>query len=338
MNLKELSDALGLSQTTVSRALNGYSDVSEKTRQRVVELAERAGYKPNVMARRLATGKADAIGLVYPLESTYLGDPRFVEVIEGITARFRESQIDVLIASASKNDELETYQRLITAHRVDGLIVARTQLNDARIQFLQKAKYPFVAYGRTAKPTGFAWFDFDNELGMRLAVERLVAFGHRTIAYVHTDLDLNFAAQRHQGFVTAMQRAGLTVHPELVVEAGFLRRRAYALTADLLQVKNRPTAFLVDNNLAGVGVNLALVDAGLHLGRDISLIIYDGLPDDTLINQQDVTAVEQSTPRTAGHQIADLMLDVMQGKPVGKLQVLWQPHILAGRTDGPAPK
>jgi len=337
MNLKQLSDALGLSQTTVSRALNGYSDVSKATRQRVVEMAEAAAYKPNVMARRLAMGKADAIGLVYPLESTYLGDPRFVEVIEGLTTRFREEHIDVLIASAGKDDELESYQRLITAHRVDGLIVARTHLNDPRIKFLKEVKFPFVAYGRSAKPSGFAWFDFDNELGTRLAVERLVALGHRTIAYVHADLDLNFAAQRHQGFLAAMQQAGLAVHPELVVDAGFLRRKAYAMMKKLLQSPNRPTAVIVDNNLAGVGVNLALLDAGLQLGKDFSLIIYDGLPDDTLINQQDVTAVEQATPGKAGRQLAELMLAVIQGKPANQLQVLWQPHIHAGATDGPAP-
>ena len=70
MNLKQLSEKLGLSQTTVSRALNGYSDVSEATRQRVAEMAEACGYRPNTMARRLAMGRADAIGLIYPLDAT----------------------------------------------------------------------------------------------------------------------------------------------------------------------------------------------------------------------------------------------------------------------------
>lgn len=336
MNLKQLSDALGLSQTTVSRALNGYSDVSEATRRRVLEMAESAGYKPNVMARRLAMGKADAIGLVYPLESAYLGDPRFVQVIEGVTARFREEHIDVLIASASKDDELETYQRLIRAHRVDGLIVARTHLNDQRIKFLQHAKFPFVSYGRTAKPTGFAWFDFDNELGTQLAVERLLAFGHRAIGYIHADLDLNFAAQRHQGFRVAMTRAGMPVYSDLVMEAGLSRRKAYAVMSEMLKSPNRPSAVIVDNNLAGVGANLALLDAGLVLGRDFSLIVYDGLPEDTLINQQDVTSIDQPTPDKAGRQLAELMLAVLQGQPASELQVLWQPHIHPGCTDGPA--
>lgn len=338
MNLKELSDRLGLSQTTVSRALNGYSDVSEATRQRVVDMAEKSGYKPNAGARRLAMGKADAIGLVYPLDATYLGDPRFLEVLEGITARFNEEHIDVLIASAGRDDELETYQRLIRAHRVDGLIVARTHLDDSRIRFLRKAKFPFVSYGRTRDPSAFAWFDFDNELGTRLAVERLVSLGHRRIAYMHANLDLTFAAQRHQGFTSAMQAAGLPVESELIREAGVLRRTAYAAMNSFLSLPVRPTAVIVDNNQAGVGATRALAEAGLCLGHDCSLIIYDGLPEDTLLDQRNVTSIEQPTPDRVGRKLAELMLGVMQGVPNAQLQVLWKPHLHPGMSDGPAPR
>lgn len=338
MNLKELSDILGLSQTTVSRALNGYADVSEATRQRVIDKATELGYKPNAMARRLAMGKTDAIGLVYPLDATYLGDPRFLGVVEGITARLNEAHIDVLIASAGKDNELETYRRLISAHRVDGLIVARTHLDDERIRFLRQARFPFVSYGRTKDPSGFAWFDFDNELGTRLAVERLVSLGHRRIAYIHADLTLNFAAQRHAGFVSAMQTAGLSADPELMAEAGFSRRVAYAATQGFLGLPVRPTAIIVDNNQAGVGTIRALMEGGLRLGRDCSLIVYDGLPEDTLLDVQEVTSVEQSTPDQAGRKLADLMLGVMQGVPKSRLQVLWKPLLHPGTSDGPVPR
>lgn len=337
MNLRELSDLLGLSQTTVSRALNGYADVSEKTRQRVADMARKMGYKPNAMARRLATGKADAIGVVYPLDATYLGDPRFLEVLEGITARFNEAHIDVLIASASKDNELEAYQRLIRAHRVDGLIVARTQLEDPRIAFLRQAKFPFVAYGRTKDPSGFAWFDFDNERGTRLAVERLVSLGHRRIAYLHADLGITFAAQRHSGFVSAMQAAGLPVAPELIREAGFSRRAAYAAMKQVLDLPNRPTAIVVDNNQAGVGAVRASLETGLRLGKDCSLIVYDGLPEDTLLESENITAIEQATPDQAGRKLAELMLGVLRGEPRSELQVLWKPHLRPGSSDGPAP-
>ena len=337
MNLKQLSEKLGLSQTTVSRALNGYSDVSEATRQRVAEMAAACGYRPNTMARRLAMGRADAIGLIYPLDATYLGDPRFIEMLEGLTARLNEEHIDVLIASAGRGDELETYQRLIRAHRVDGLIVARTHLHDARIAYLREAKVPFVAYGRTADAADFAWFDFDNAAGTRFAVERLVGFGHKRIAYLHANLDLTFAAQRHQGYLSAMQTADLAVDPELVREVGVQRRTAYSAATELLARRDRPTAIVVDNNQAGVGVVRAILEAGLRLGQDCSLIVYDGLPEDTLLDIANVTAIEQPTPEKVGRRLADLMLGVLHGAEFERLQTEWQPVLRAGNSDGPAP-
>ena len=337
MNLKELSEKLNLSQTTVSRALNGYTDVSEATRQRVAEMAQKHGYKPNPVARRLAIGKADAIGLVYPLDATYLGDPRFLEVMESLSSRINEERMDVLIASEGKGNGLETYQRLIRAHRVDGLIVARTYLEDPRIRFLMKAKFPFVSYGRTADSSGFAWFDFDNELGARLAVERLISLGHRRIGYIHAALDHSFSAQRYQGFVASMLAAGLSVNGELVREAGVQRQRAYDVVRTLLDRPDRPTAILVDNNQAGVGALRALLESGLSLGRDCSLIVYDGLPEDTLLDVQDVTFVEQPTPSQVGIKLAELMLGVIRGDPVSQLQVLWKPRLHIGLSDGKAP-
>lgn len=154
---------------------------------------------------------------------------------------------------------------------------------------------------------------------------------------MHANLDLTFAAQRFQGFVSAMQEAGLRVESELLSEAGFLRRSAYAAMNRFLSLSDRPTAVIVDNNQAGVGAIRALAEAGLCLGRDCSLIIYDGLPEDTLLDQQNVTSIEQPTPDQVGHKLAELMLGVMQGLPNSQLQVLWKPLLHPGTSDGPAP-
>lgn len=337
VNLKQLSETLGLSQTTVSRALNGYPDVSEATRQRVVEMARKLGYKPNAMARRLATGKADAVGLVYPLEMLTLGDPRFLEVVEGLTDTLNQHDIDLLIASAGRRDELATYEHLVRGHRVDAFIVARTRLDDPRINFLCRSGFPFIAYGRTADPDGFPWFDFDNQLGSRLAVQRLVSFGHRHIAYLHASLTLTFAHQRLAGYLAAMEAAGLAVEEGWILEAGMVPRSAYQAMHDLLHNSKRPTAVVVDNNLAGVGAMRALADAGLTPGKQFSVIVYDGVRNDVLLASEQVTSIEQSTPYDAGRKLAEMVLDCVQGRPVDQLQVLWTPRINPGLSDGPAP-
>jgi len=335
MDLKELSATLGLSPTTVSRALNGYSDVSELTRARVVEAAGRLGYQPNAHARRLAIGKADAVGMIYPPEVGDLADPRFLEVITGLTDRFGEASIDLLIATSHYADELITYERLVRARRFDAVIVARTRRIDPRIEFLQRHRFPFLAYGRTGDSSTFPWFDFDNAAGTAMAMQRLGAFGHRRIGYIHAPFDLTYAAQRYEGYQQGLAALGLDENPAWVVEASSGRRGGYEAALQLLDGETRPTALVVDNNLAGVGVARALIDRGLVIGRDISVIVYDGVPADILQAGQVMTAIEQPTAYEAGRTMAGLMLDVLARKPVDQIQQLWTPKLAPGTSDGP---
>jgi LacI family transcriptional regulator len=336
VNLKMLSESLGLSQTTVSRALNGYSEVSEATRVRVVEAAQKLGYQPNSQARQLATGRADAVGLVYPFGASEIGDARFGEVVAGISERLGDHNLDLFIHSARPDAELDTYRRLIDGRRVDALIVARTRVDDPRLAFLQERDFPFVAYGRTHSPTPYAWFDFDNEAGARMAVERLVGLGHRRIGLIHAPLAFNFAAQRHAGFVGAIRDAGIAADPSLLVEAEINRTGSYDAVRKLLALPEPPTALLVDNNVSGIGALRGLADHGWKAGRGLSLIVYDGIPWDIPLPYR-VTSVMQPTGESSGQAIADLLVDVLAGKPVDTLHKLAQPCIEPGDTDIPAP-
>lgn len=331
VNLKALSEALGLSRTTVSRALNGYDDVSGATRARVVEAAREMGYVADPTARRLATGRADAIGIVYPFGTGDLGDPRFGEVVAGITERLADRNLDFLIVSARPNAEIETYRRLVEGKLVDGLIVARTLVDDPRIAFLRSQRFPYVAYGRTRSAEPYTWFDFDNEAGAQAAVQRLVEFGHRRIAMISAPLALNFAAQRRAGYEAAMHAAGIALNPELLIECPFTRDGGLHAARMLLARSEPPTAILVDNNIAGAGAYRALVDSGLRLGRDVSLIVYDGVPPD-VAHPHRVTAVVQPTGHATGRALAELMLGVVaKGAPSERLEL---PVIEAGDTDG----
>ncbi|MGU7780860.1 LacI family DNA-binding transcriptional regulator [Burkholderia sp. PU8-34] len=332
VNLKALSDALGLSRTTVSRALNGYDDVSEATRERVMKAAQEMGYVADPTARRLATGRADAIGIVYPFGAGDLGDPRFGEVVAGITERLAERNLDFIIVSARPNAELDTYRRLVDGKLVDGLIVARTLVDDPRIAFLQSRGFPYVAYGRTRSAEPYAWFDFDNEAGAKAAVRRLIGFGHRRIAMIGAPLALNFAAQRRAGFDAAMRAAGIEPDPALQVECPFTRDGGWLAAQALLALPEPPTAIFVDNNIAGSGVFRALADSGRRIGDDIALIVYDGVPAD-VAHPRRVTAVVQPTGHETGRSLAELMLDMVAGGVRGER--LATPVIDAGDTDGP---
>lgn len=335
IDLKQLSARLGLSPTTVSRALNGYTDVSEATRARVMEAARELGYQPNLAARRLALGRADAVGIVYPVDTDFMGNPLFLEMIAGVSDRLAEAGIDVLLAVARETSELRTYERLVRGRRVDGLIVAHTRVADERIEYLKRVGFPFVGYGRSGNPEGFAWLDFDNEAGSVEAVRRMLALGHRRIAYVHAPLTMNFAAQRHTGFLRAMSEAEVQVRPEFVVPGSLDRRGGYAAGRQLLALAERPTAILVDNNLGGVGVMRALLQAGIAIGHEVSVVVNDGVPPDTLLIGQDVAAVTQPTAYASGQTMAGMLLTLIDGKPLEQPQVLLPPVFVAGSSLGP---
>jgi LacI family transcriptional regulator len=333
-NLRALSHSLGLSPTTVSRALAGYPDVSDATRQRVVAAAAAAGYQPDSTARRLATGRAEAVGLVYPFSASGLGDPRFVEVVAGIAEGLGDAHLDLMIVAARTKSELDTYRRLTAERRVDVLIVANTLLDDPRIRLLQARRFPFVAYGRTNSPEPYAWFDFDNEAGARMAVERLVALGHRRIGLIHGPLSVTFAAQRHAGFVKAVRAAGVALDPAWVREAALTRTGGYEAMRGLLALTDPPSGVIVDNNLGGVGAVRALDDAGKRPGRELSLIVYDGVPADIPLPYR-VTSVTQGSGEATGRAIAKLVIGTIANSPVEDLRRLDMPQIEAGETDAP---
>ncbi|WP_410499556.1 substrate-binding domain-containing protein [Chitinibacter sp. S2-10] len=334
MKLRELALLLDLSPTTVSRALNGFSDVSEKTRQRVQSAAARHGYQPNSTARKLALGRTDSVGMIYPLQPNDLNDPVFHAILGGMTDRFNDAGLDLMLISAHSHNELETYRRVVSDHRVDGLIVARTRIYDERLTYLQKANFPFVAHGRSQLASPYPWFDYDNESGSRQAVERLVSLGHRRIALMSAPLEMNFAMQRKMGFVAAMQSAGLTVEPGLMMEGALNPQAGEMLMQQLIRSSQRPSAIVVDNNLSGIGVLKALRDAGLRIGTDLSVIVFGGIAPELAMGQI-VTSIQQPEPREAGMTIASLLLDRLADKPVESLQTLWPTTLQAGTSDQP---
>jgi LacI family transcriptional regulator len=336
IDIKQLAAGLGVSASTVSRALNGYTDIKAETRERIVKRANELNYRPNLGAQRLAKGRADAVGIVYPLDNDYVGNPKFLEMVSAFSARLENNGMDVLLAASHDSNEMATYDRLVRGGRVDAILLANTKVHDPRIDFLLQAGIPFLCYGRSGKRMDFPWFDFDNEAGSRMAVQHLASLGHKQIAYIHTALEFNYALQRHTGFVSTMKRLGLHVGGDTVVQGSQDRRSGYAAVEKLLQLPQRPSAILVDNNIGGVGVIHALLNAGVVLGRDVSVVVDGGNPTDTLLHQIDVAAVLQPTPAESGKTMAEMLLQLIEGSvPVEGRHVLMQPRFVDGKSIGP---
>jgi len=335
MNLKSLARALGISKTTVSRALNGYPEVNAHTRARVLAAAKEAGYEANPMARSLAVGRTNVFGIIYPLLPSDLGDPMFLSVVGGMSAALEKSKMNLIIAPVSAQNELPSYEQMVRGRRVDGLVVGRTLVHDERIAYLVKKGFPFVTHGRTELAQPYAWFDYDNEAGIGLATACLLTHGHRRIALISAPLELNFARQRKNSFIACMSEAGLAVDPQHLVDNTLDRRTGYQAMQQLLASTPRPSAIIVDNHLSAVGAVRALLDAGIEIGKEISVIVWGSI-EDSLVGSN-VTTIDQPDMGGAGAKMIEMLSALLAGTPPSELQVLWQPVLLPGSTVGYCP-
>src|SRR5512146_1504414 len=147
ITIRDLAEKLHLSITTVSRALDGYSDVAEETRQRVVEAAREMGYVPSYAARQLRRKRTDAIGYILPTSSPQFSDPFYVNFLTGLCDEVASQKLDLLVTSCPPGSESEKnqYRRWVQSRRVDGMVFNRVRLHDWRLEFLAQNNIPFVS-------------------------------------------------------------------------------------------------------------------------------------------------------------------------------------------------
>ena len=274
MSLTRISQALGLSVTTVSRALGGYSDVSTATRSRVEAEAARIGYRPHAGARKLRLGRADAVGLILPTGAGRFDDPFFLRLISGVGPALAEAGLDLLVSAAPPGDsEMRAYRHMVEGRRVDGFLLARMRERDRRLAFLQAMDVPFVAHGRSDASRPYAFVDTDGTKAVAAATRRLISFGHREIAFIGAAGGLNFSTTREAGWRLALSEAGLAA--SLVRHQNATENGGFIATHDLLQSAAAVTAIVCATDRIAVGVLHALTETALRAGRDIAVIGFD---------------------------------------------------------------
>lgn len=231
MKLKEFAEKVGLSPTTVSRALGGYPEVREETRQRVMEAALKYGYRPNANAVRLATGRAGAIGVVMGRSG---GGHFFSEFMGGMATRLEGEETDILVSVTVDNDldeELAIFSRLASSGRVDGIIVHSPRPEDERIALLNRLGVPFIVHGRSKTPFEHAWLDIDNHDVTYRPTIHFLERGHRRIALINGPVGRTFVQDREQGFRDALATHGITPDPRFMISEHFSEETAFASPA-----------------------------------------------------------------------------------------------------------
>lgn len=339
MNLKDLAHRLGLSPTTVSRALNGFPEVSEETRRRVSEMAQQVNYRPNARAKGLATGRAHAIGHEIPISARHeIVNPIFGDFIAGAGEVYSRLGYDMILTIVEDDDQVRAYREIRSKGNVDGIIVHGPAEDDRRIPLLTELGLPFVVHGRaTGAELPYSWVDVNNARAFHRATDFLLDLGHRRIALVNGLEFMDFAIRRRRGYVEALGERGLVPDSALMVQGEMTEHQGHAAARSMLRLLHPPTAFLTSSLLSAMGVRRAIEEAGLVMGRDVSIVTHD---DDLgyLKNGEGepIFTATRSSVREAGRRAASMLVDLINDPGHSPRHELLDAVLVVGNSTGPA--
>lgn len=260
-DLRSIANELGISISTVSRALKDDPKVTASTKARVNEAADRLGYRRNLRGVNLRTGKTFTLcALLISNASPDFGDPAAMHLIQGLIAGTAGSEFKVVIRPvANTEDQMQACRDTVADGRFDGFILDHTEPDDRRAQYLMEHGLPLVTFGRTGMDS-HGWFDIDNEDAAVTATRHLIAAGHERIALVGPPERFAFASQRLTGYRKALAEAGIAYDPSLVIAMDIDVRSVRERVGAMLQLADRPTGFVSSNELATIGTIRACRD------------------------------------------------------------------------------
>lgn len=331
VTIRDVARRLQLSITTVSRALDGYSDVAEETRKEVIRVAREMGYVPNRAARQLRNQRSDTIGYILPSSSPRLSEPFYSEFLAGLGDEAGIHGLDLLVTTAAPDDnsEKEAYRRWVQGRKVDGLILNRLRMNDWRVGYLIQENYPFTSLEDVIDGQDYehyACVEVDGKTGLSMAVAHLAACGHKRIGYIGGGQGLKLQADRMEGYRAGLEEAGLQFDPDLTTFGNMGRQEGYEAALRLLSLPNPPTAIACVNDLTAIGVLQAAHELGLGVGRDLAVTGFDGIAG-SAHTQPPLTTLDQPLYDIA-RLLVRMLYAIIQGETLEERRVFIKPTLI----------
>ncbi|KZZ83633.1 MULTISPECIES: LacI family DNA-binding transcriptional regulator [Bacillaceae] len=306
--IKDIAKAAGVSVTTVSRALNGYSDVNEKTRKKIIEISKELNYSPNILARGLVMNKSKTIGLlVSGFNKESIKDNFTFEVLSGINQYAAETDYDLVLFNTTSTKQREkTYAQLCRERRVDGVILQGIKTDDPYLQEVVESNIPCVLIDIPIQTENVGFVTTDNIAGAKSAVRYLIELGHKNIAMVNGH-DLAFVSQeRLEGYKRALSEAGLSFRKELVINGAFEEGKSEEVTHKLLNDYPEVTAVFCASDLMALGSIKAAGKSGRKVPESLSVIGYDDILLSSYVSPS-LTTIAQNKQQLGFHAAQQLI-------------------------------
>ncbi|MEF3303939.1 catabolite control protein A [Paenibacillus sp. GYB003] len=290
VTIYDVAREAGVSMATVSRVVNNNPNVKPQTRKKVFEAIDRLGYRPNAVARGLASKKTTTVGVVIPDISNSI----FSEVTRGIEDIANMYHYNIILCNADKKKEKEI--RVINTlleKQVDGLLFMGGTVTEDHIQAFKTSSVPIVLCGTTDDKDLIPSVDIDHEAAAYDAVKLLIGQGHTRIGMISGTLqDPANGFARYQGYKKALEEAGMTVTEELVRVGNYRYESGYEMMKYFLDLSSRPTAIFAATDEMAIGAIHAIQDQGLKVPEDVSVISVDNIRMASMVRPQ-LTTVAQ---------------------------------------------
>jgi DNA-binding LacI/PurR family transcriptional regulator len=325
--MQQVAELAGVSTALVSLVMRDAPNVSDYRRQLVLSAADELGYRPNVLARNLASRRTQTIGVVL----NDLHNPFFAEIADGLQAAADDNRYRLLIGNGSHSQlgeerSVETFLQF----RADGLVIAGSVLSDDLLERTSRTA-PIVVVGRTSSSQVFDTANTDDQVGARLVVDHLIDLGHERIAHIDGGRGAG-VTERRAGYRSAMNARGLGEHIH-VVRGDYSEAGGRKAARVLMQHDRRPTAIFAGNDLSAVGALGVVEYLGFDVPGDVSIVGYDNTAL-AAMHHVALTTINQPTEEL-GRAAIDLLLQRLDGNRTEATHHVAEPELICRSTSGP---
>lgn len=320
MNIKELAKEIGVSIATISRVINNSGYVSEETRKKVVQAIEDYQYVPNAIARSLSTKDSRSIGVIIAdIENEF-----FSAIISGINEVAEKNGYNIHFMGSGESIQSEhKFLETVEKQRLAGVIMTPISEEDnitrGKLIKMQENGVPVILVDRDITRAKFDGVFVDNIAGASDGVEELIKAGHSKIAIITGPDTSKPGKERLQGYIRAMNKAGLPISESYIVSGDFKIEKAYQCTEKLLQLEDPPTAVFTSNNLTTLGCLKYLTEKKMKIGQQISIVGFDDIETLKIIGYK--LSVVARDAKQQGREAMSLMLKRLKEKEIPEAPV-----------------
>jgi LacI family transcriptional regulator len=316
ITIKDISKKSGYSITTVSKALNDYSDISDKTKKKILDLCDEMGYVPNLSARGLISKKSWTIGVIFEeVSGVGLQHPLFSKILESFKNSVEQFHYDILFLSKNMGSHYGSYLEHSKRKQVDGIFILCGEYGSKELNDLYRSNIPTVVIDYHLADT--CNVTSNNRQGVVKAVEYFYKLGHKKIGNIYGGQYLEIGSQRKEYFENALQKFDLKLYPQFSVSGEFFSKEdGYNAMMKILELEDQPTAIFCASDMLAIGAIQAIHEVGKNVPEDYSIIGFDGIDIGQMITPR-LTTIRQDTikmGKLAAHQMMNMINDTNDRK------------------------